>query len=137
MVTREMQKIDPAEVMRVVAEASAGFDATLTPEERAALEKLSANDRDQGLVYSTVEREQALEDFDLLAAADSLQILADKIQATIERRHRELYEKCLEAYYVAEEMARHPEHAHLVPHVESMRRAHLKDYGKPIPARKS
>lgn len=137
MVTREMQKIDPADVMRVVAEASAAFGATLTPDERAALEKLSANDGDPGLAYAADEREQALDDFELLAAADSLRILAEQIETTLARRQQELYEKCVEAYYVAEEMSRDPEHAHLIPHVEGIRRAHLKDYGKPIPPRKS
>src|SRR5689334_9420953 len=114
MVTREVQKIDAAEIMRVVADASASFDATLTADERAALEKLSANDGDQGLVYSEMERDQALEDFELLAAADSLQILADQIHATIERRAEELYQKCLQAYYVAEELAKDPANAHLI-----------------------
>lgn len=133
MITREVEKIDPAEIMRVVANASAGFDATLTADERAALEKLSANDGDQGVVYSTLERDQALEDFELLAAADSLQILADQIRATIERRAEELYQKCLHAYYVAEELAKDPANAHLIPHVEGLRKAHLASYGKPIP----
>lgn len=133
MTVKEVQNIDPAEVMRVVAAASASFDATLTAEERAALEKLSANDGDQGLVYSTLEREQALEDFDVLAAADSLRILADQIQATIDRRAQEMYQRCLGAFYVAEEMAKDPAHAELIPHVEALRAAHLKQYGKPIP----
>ncbi|MGZ5457663.1 MAG: hypothetical protein ACXW5U_28210 [Thermoanaerobaculia bacterium] len=133
---KEVQKIDPAAVMRVVANASASFDGTLAPGERAALEKLSANDGDQGLVYSTLEREQALDDFDTLAAADSLRILGEQIQATIERRAQALYQKCLHAFYLAEEMARDPEHTNLIPHVEAMRRAHLAQYGKPIPAKK-
>lgn len=136
MVTRETHDIDPAEVLRVVAEVSAGFDATLTPTERAALEKMSANDGDQGLVYSTIEREQAMEDFEMLAAADSLQILADKIHATVQQREQELYRKCLEAYYVAEELAQDPANAHIVPHVEAMRKSHIASYGKPIPAKK-
>lgn len=133
MVTREVQKIDAAEIMRVVADASASFDATLTAEERTALEKMSANDGDQGLVYSTMEREQAIEDFELLTAADSLQILADQIHATIERRMEDLYQRCLQAYYVAEELAKDPAHANLIPHVEQLQRAHLAQYGKPIP----
>lgn len=136
MVDREIRKIDPAEVMRVASEASATFAATLTSDERAASEKLSANDGGQGLVYSTLERDQALDDFDVLAAADSLQILGAQILAMVERREQELYQKCLQAFYVAEEMARDPEHADLVPHVESLRRAHLAQYGKPIPPKK-
>lgn len=136
MINREIQKIDPAEVMRVASAASASFAATLRSEERPATEKLSANDGDSGLVYSTLEREQALDDFDMLAAADSLRILGDQIHATIDRRAQEVYQKCLQAYYVAEELARDPEHAELVPHLENMRRSHLAQYGKPIPPKK-
>ncbi len=134
MITREVEKkIDPAEVLRAVAATSAGFDATLSADERAALEKMSANESDPGLAYSTLEREQALADFELLGAADSLRILADQIQATVDRRMEELYQRCIAAFYVAEEMSKDPAHADLIPHVENLRRAHLAQYGKPIP----
>mgnify|MGYP006137632743 CR=1 FL=1 len=35
----------------------------------------------------------------------------------------------------AEELARDPENAHLIPHVEKMREAYLSSYGRPIPPR--
>jgi len=39
----------------------------------------------------------------------------------------------LRIYYAAEELARDPANAHLIPHVEAMRRAYEHDYGVPIP----
>ena len=47
----------------------------------------------------------------------------------------ELYRKGLEVYYAAEDLARDPAHAELIPHVEAMRRAHEAQYGRPIPPR--
>jgi hypothetical protein len=134
MMTREAQ-IDPAEVMRVAAEASAAFDSVLTPEELAALEHVRVETDDAGVAYSMLEREQAMEAFAGIAAIDSLQILAERIRTTIERREQELYHQCLEAYYAADELSRDPAHADVIPHVETMRRAHLAQYGREIPAR--
>jgi hypothetical protein len=48
----------------------------------------------------------------------------------------EAYRWALDAYYTAEELARDPAHAELVPHVEAMQRAHEAQYGKPIPPKR-
>ena len=45
-------------------------------------------------------------------------------------------EKALEIYYVAEELAKQPENAHLIKHVEEMQRAYQAEFGKPIPPKK-
>jgi len=45
-------------------------------------------------------------------------------------------EKALEIYYVAEELAKQPENAHIIPHVEEMQRAYKAEFGKPIPPKK-
>jgi len=39
----------------------------------------------------------------------------------------------MKVYYAAEELAKDPEHAELIPHVEKMREAYSSFYGKPIP----
>jgi len=129
------QNIDIHEVLRVVGEISATFEATLTPEERQAMLSRSQDDGQAEVVYSVDDREEAMEDFDALAAIDALSTLADEIRVVIDKRMDDLYEKCLETYYVAEELSRQPEHADLIPHVEAMRQAHEKEYGKPIPPR--
>ena len=83
------------------------------------------------------QREQAESDFAALAVAEALMALAAKIKAVLARREEELYQKCLTAYYVAEDLARDPQHASLIPHVEAMRAAHERDYGYPIPPREA
>jgi hypothetical protein len=72
-------------------------------------------------------------DFEYTAVADALDSLASDLHAVSERAMAEATEKALQVYYVAEELARDPEHADLIPHVEAMRRAYEKDFGKPIP----
>jgi len=79
---------------------------------------------------------QTAEDFEYAALADGLQSLADDLSAAIARANAVATEKALEIYYAAEELARDPEHAELIPHVEKMRAAYEKEHGKPIPPRK-
>ena len=75
------------------------------------------------------------EDFEWAAVAEGLQSLADDISAGVEQKRARLLEQVLEIYYKAEELARDPEHADLIPHVERMRAAYERDYGRPIPPR--
>jgi len=135
MLTKDNQMFDADAVLQLVREATVSFEAELTLEERLAMRDRQAEDRSSALVYSADERDDALRDFDTLAAADALAALADEIQFFVGRRMEELYRKALDAYYTAEEMARDPEHAELIPHVEAMRRAHEEQYGRPIPPR--
>jgi hypothetical protein len=74
-----------------------------------------------------------MEDFDLMAVADGLESLADDIHAVAEQKLASAVAKALEIYYAAEELARDPAHPEMIPHVENMRRAYEKDFGKPIP----
>jgi hypothetical protein len=75
------------------------------------------------------------EDFEYAAVAEALQSLADDLGAALDRKHAELTAKALEVYYTTEELARDPQHADLIPHVERMRQAYMNDYGRPIPPR--
>jgi hypothetical protein len=126
-------KVDADAVLRLVHEVTVSFEAQLTPEERLAMQNRTFDDQASTFVYAADEREQAMSDFDTLAAADALGALADEIQFCIDRRMEEAYRKALDVYYTAEDLARDPAHAELIPHVEAMRRAHEKQYGKPIP----
>ncbi len=76
------------------------------------------------------------EDFEYAAVADALQELADDLNAVIAQKRAYLEEQALEVYYTAEELAKDPEHAELIPVVEQLREAYQRDHGKPIPPRK-
>ncbi|MGZ5441214.1 MAG: hypothetical protein ACXW5U_08075 [Thermoanaerobaculia bacterium] len=75
------------------------------------------------------------EEFEYAAVAEGLETLAADLGSAIDRKHAEATEAALQIYYTAEELARDPEHAHVIPHVEKMREAYLSEYGRPIPPR--
>jgi len=73
------------------------------------------------------------EEFEYAAVADALESLADDISTAVARANARAKEEALKIYYAAEELARDPQHANLIEHVEKMREAYLSQYGKPIP----
>jgi hypothetical protein len=83
----------------------------------------------------TDERSKArtVEEFEEQAVIDGLESLSDELSAAIQERHAKAVQEALRVYYTAEEMAKDPAHADLIPHVKSMREAYEKSYGHPIP----
>jgi transcriptional regulator with XRE-family HTH domain len=83
----------------------------------------------------------AVEDGDTAARdaaplVESLESLANDLSAGLAVKSARVAESALEVYYKAEELAQDPEHADLIPHIQRMREAYEKDYGRPIPPRK-
>ena len=76
------------------------------------------------------------EDFEYMAVADALQGLADDLNAVIAQKRAFLEEQALEVYYTAEELAKDPAHADLIPVVERLREAYMHDHGTLPPPRK-
>lgn len=129
----EEKKLDTEAILNAVANASAIFQEALTPEERELMNrKRDAEDR-ASATYAADENALAETDFEAEAAADALETLAGQIDSVIQRRLQAAYEESLRVYYIAEELARDPAHANLIPHVEAMRKAHRDSYGKEIP----
>lgn len=127
-------------ILQAAIDAGVAFDTVLTAEERQLFENYLSDERPLMIPQVAVtpeQREQAESDFAALAVAEALMALAAKIRAVLARREEELYQKCLTAYYVAEDLARDPQHANLIPHVEALRAAHERDYGFPIPPREA
>ncbi len=125
--------IDPNEILNVAHEASVAFDASLNEDGRRARAERRHNDIPPDLVpYPADHREDALYDFELSTAAETLITLADEIRIECDRRMEEVYARALQVYYKTEELVRDPENAHLIPHLEAMRAAHERDFG-PIP----
>ena len=133
MMMKENPPIDAAAVLRIVDDIQTTFEAALTPEERAALPAHSSSVPMP--VYSIDDQQQALEDFALTTAAESLDLLAAQVEALVEQKLAAAYRLALDVYYKAEELSRDPENAHLLEHVEKMRRAHEEQYGRGIPER--
>jgi hypothetical protein len=76
---------------------------------------------------------QTVEDFEWAALEAALETLADDLAVGIAQKQAAMVEEALQFYYATEEMARDPEHADLIEHVEKMRAAYESDFGKPIP----
>jgi hypothetical protein len=79
--------------------------------------------------------EEAMEIFELETLADALETFAGEISDSIETARDEAVAGALEIYYAAAELAKDPEHAHLIPIVEQMRESYRRDYGTDIPER--
>ena len=132
MIQHAKQTSHTAETLRVVSDATAAFEAEFDATERAVLRR-DTDGEGAPPVYAADEREQAMQDFEVLAVADALNTLADNIQSAIDVRMEKAYQQALDVYYAAEELARSPEHAAVLVQVEAMRRAHEATYGRPIP----
>jgi uncharacterized membrane protein YccC len=78
---------------------------------------------------------QSIEDFELETVAEALETMVEETGAVIEALEESLFEQALDIYYAAEELARDPEHAHLVEQVEKMRRSYEAEEGRPIPSK--
>jgi hypothetical protein len=75
------------------------------------------------------------EDFERAAVIEGLESLHDDLAAALERKRAAMIETALDIYYAAEEASRDPANAHLIEHVEQMRAAYERDYGRPIPSK--
>lgn len=80
-------------------------------------------------------RARTVEDFEMLAVADALQSLSDELTETANEAERKVFEQAMDTYYAAEDLVRDGAHPELVPHVEALREAYQKSYGRPIPPR--
>jgi hypothetical protein len=119
-----MQKrMNTEEILAKLAEMRASLPPHKSPPRRKAPEGASRLDV------------MDLEDFEMTAVADAIRDFADEVQAVADEARKNLFEKVLDIYYAAEELARDPEHANMIEHVEAMRAAYQRDYGHPIPTR--
>jgi hypothetical protein len=116
------KKLDAAEALRRLAEIRKGMPFLENTPRRSGDGRL-AN-------CSTAE------EFEGEALAEGLENLVDDLSAAIRKKEAETLETALQVYYTAEELARDPANAHIVPHVERMREAYERSYGRPIPPKR-
>src|SRR4029079_9917531 len=75
----------------------------------------------------------SLEDFELLTVADALAELSAQISDSVAFAREQALAEALKIYYAAEELAKDPAHADLIPHLEEMRQDYQRDFGVAIP----
>jgi hypothetical protein len=95
--------------------------------------RISPRPSDEGRLRPEGIQPRTAEEFEYAAVAEGLESLADELSTAIDRQHAKATEAALRIYYAAEELARDPEHADLIPRVERMREAYESSYGRPIP----
>ncbi|MEO8137701.1 MAG: hypothetical protein ABI831_27430 [Betaproteobacteria bacterium] len=78
----------------------------------------------------------SMADFETQALIDALEAMAEEIRTVIAEKEAKALEMALDAFYVAEDLIRDPQHAELIPQVEALRAAYERDFGRPIPPRK-
>jgi hypothetical protein len=74
-----------------------------------------------------------MELFEMETLADALESFAGEVSAAIDDAQQKAMVEALKIYYAAEELAKDPEHAHLIPYVEQMRAIYRRDFGTDIP----
>jgi len=82
-----------------------------------------------------IERYSGGLDFETQAVVDGLESLADDVRDLVLEAEFKAFEQAMEIYYGAVELTRDGQNPELLPHVEEMRRAYEKSYGRPIPSR--
>jgi len=78
----------------------------------------------------------SVEDFEVQTVLEAIESVAAELGAALAAAHAKATAGALEIYYAAEELARDPAHADLIPQVAAMRQAYERDYGRPIPPRR-
>jgi hypothetical protein len=121
-----MKKLDAQAVLRKLAEMREAMPKPTKPSTKPRKSEVSS--RAAGV--------NSLEDFDQLAIIDALESMASELEQAIDEKREHAIQSALEVYYNAEELAKDPAHAELIPHVENMRKAYEKDFGRPIPPRR-
>ena len=76
-----------------------------------------------------------LEDFEWESVAMAAEAMANELHEAIEAAQAKALAQAMDIYYAAEELARDPAHADLLPSLQAMREAYERDFGKPIPPR--
>jgi hypothetical protein len=75
----------------------------------------------------------SVREFEYAAAIEGNESVRKEISAAVEAAEEKLLNDAMNVYFAAEELARDPEHANLIDHVNQMREAYQQSYGTPIP----
>jgi hypothetical protein len=120
---RMKKDLDPDDVLAALAEMR-----TMIPPE------FRRTGKDFPETTSRLEGETE-EDFVWNAAQEATDSFLAEVQAVAQAKRQQLFENALDLYYAMEEASCDPKNAQLLPELERMRAAYLRDYGHPIPAK--
>jgi hypothetical protein len=121
------QKIDAEPILRRCAEIRESIPAEY-------LDRNRPRPSHEGRMEALLGFEpQTPEDFEYFALHEGVQALADDLHEALTYAHEKGRKMVLKVYYAGEELVRDPQHAHLIPQLEEIRRAYERDYGHPIP----
>lgn len=73
------------------------------------------------------------EDFEWAAVQDGVESLLRDVSLVVAQKKAAALETVLQIYYAMEEASHDPANAHLIEHVEQLRAAYERDFGRPIP----
>ena len=121
----EQKKLSPEEILAKLAEIRTKIPY-LKPAPERQLPPVPA---------SIGGHSEEVTDFEWESVEIAAQSMADELHEAIEEARAKALAQALEVYYAAEELARDPAHADLIPTVQGMREAYEREYGKPIPPR--
>jgi hypothetical protein len=79
------------------------------------------------------DSDEAMELFEIDTLAGALESFAMELSDAVDAAQEKAMVQAMKIYYAAEELAKDPKHAHLIPHVEQMRAAYRRDFGTDIP----
>jgi hypothetical protein len=128
--------IDTDALLQAIGELRLAFERTLPPDVRAALPSPPATDQAAPYMYSAVHKHEAMEDFAFESALETLELLAEQAHFVVEMKREQAYRMALRIYYALEDaLAADPENDEVAAHMENMARAHMSQFGTPIPPR--
>jgi hypothetical protein len=122
----DLPPIDAKAILSTLTDIRKSLPAEYMPETPAAPER-------EGRSTLRGLRPQSLREFDYLAVADGLESLAADLSEVSRRAQEKVMADAMKIYYTAEELAKDPANADLIPHVEKMRKAYFDSYGTEIP----
>ena len=130
--------VDTDALLQAIGELRTAFDRSLPPDVRAAMPQPPATDEAAPYMFSAIHKQEAMEDFAFESAIETLELLAEQARFAAEMKREQAYRMALRIYYALEDaLAADPENHEVAAHIENMQRAHLSNYGTPIPPRDS
>jgi hypothetical protein len=73
------------------------------------------------------------EEFESFIVHEAVRALVEDLGAAMAGARETARKMALRVYYAGEELARDPQHAHLIPQLEQLRLSYERDYGHPLP----